>query len=67
MELMTDQNRNHRDDFSNLGEQLEVGPSDRRAFKNRLRANASLFALMALGVLAIIVGGVMLAKGVSTW
>lgn len=56
-----------RPDYSNLGEQLQVGPSDRRALTNRLRANAGLFGLMAFGLLAIIVGGVLLANVVSSW
>lgn len=56
-----------RADYSHLGEQREIGPSDRRALTNRLRANAGLFGLMALGLLAIIVGGILLANAVSSW
>lgn len=56
-----------RADYSHLGEQREIGPSSRRALTNRLRANAGLFGLMALGLLAIIVGGILLANAVSSW
>ncbi|VEI13444.1 hypothetical protein [Trueperella bialowiezensis] len=50
-----------RDPYSHLGEQLDVGPSDRRAFQHRVRANAGLLGMMALGLSAIILGCVMLA------